>query len=87
MSKSKKNVNEKKPFLAILPVAIGLILIFGISLGVWAFSGPKANPQISNPNDPFLKLGDWVVTNENSITAFAKLTVTMKSYASSIRNC
>ena len=41
MSKSKKNVNEKKPFLAILPVAIGLILIFGISLGVWAFSGPK----------------------------------------------
>jgi hypothetical protein len=64
MSKSKKNVNEKKPFLAILPVAIGLILIFGISLGVWAFSGPKANPQISNPNDPFLSLGDWVVTNE-----------------------
>ena len=64
MSKSKKNVNEKKPFLAILPVAIGLILIFGISLGVWAFSGPKANPQISNPNDPFLRLGDWVVTNE-----------------------
>jgi hypothetical protein len=64
MSKSKKTVNEKKPFLAILPVAIGLVLIFGITLGIWAFSGPKANPQISNPNDPFLRLGDYVITNE-----------------------
>ncbi|MBQ8293423.1 MAG: hypothetical protein IJX78_06480 [Bacilli bacterium] len=61
---NEKTMNGKKAFKIALPVILGLVLVLLITLTVSIVSRPDFNASLENPNGAYLKLEDYVITNE-----------------------
>lgn len=61
---NEKTMNGKKALKVALPVLIGLVLIALITLTISIASRPDFNASVNNPNEAYLKLDGYAITNE-----------------------
>ncbi len=61
---NEKTMNGKKALKVAFPVLIGLVLIALITLTISIVSKPDFNASVNNPNEAYLKLDGYVITNE-----------------------
>lgn len=67
MSKKQKNTSSVKPsnpFKVVLPVLIGLVVVLAATVVIAIVSTPKKSAKVDNPNDTFVTIGDYKVTNQ-----------------------
>lgn len=61
---NEKTMNGKKALKIALPVLIGLFLVVLITLTISIASKPDFNANVNNPNEAYLKLDGYAITNE-----------------------
>ena len=61
---SQKTMNGKSLIKVILPVICGLAVIVAVAVIVSVTSGKSKNPKIDDPKGSYVKLDDYVITNE-----------------------
>ena len=67
MSKKQKNTSSIKPsnpFKVVLPVLIGLVVVLAATVVIAIVSSPKKSAKVENPNDTFVTIGDYKITNQ-----------------------
>lgn len=62
--KSQSSIQPSSPFKIVLPVLIGLVVVIAATIIIAIASTPKKSAKVENPNDTFVTIGDYEITNQ-----------------------